>query len=121
MNQRQVRAVIAGLSGGTLVWLFQRRRSTVFGQLPKLWEERIVLPVGDFMRDARGPRPDVVPVSGERMTRKVGRNRKISVGGKLYGPLEPELVGEQVEVEERDGRIVVRVNGAETASFQLQQ
>ncbi len=121
MNQRNVRALIAAVSGGTLVWLLQRHRSNVFGRLPGLVEESIVLPVGDFMRDARAPRPEAAPVAAERMTRKVGRNRKISVGGKLYGPLDAELVGEQVEVEERDGRIVVWSQGAETATFELQQ
>jgi len=121
MNQRTARALIAALSGGTLVWLLQRHRSNVFGHLPGLVEETIVLPMGDFIRDARSSRPDAAAALEERMTRKVGRNRKISVGGKLYGPLDAALVGEQVEVEERDGRIVVWSHGAETAAFELQQ
>ncbi len=121
MNQRNVRALIAALSGGTLVWLLGRHRANGFGRLPGIVEERLVLPVGDFMCDARASRPEAAPVPGERMTRKVGRNRKISVGGKLYGPLDAALVGEQVEVEERDGRIVVWTRGAETATFELQQ
>jgi hypothetical protein len=42
------------------------------------------------------------------------------VYGKLYGPLAPELIGQQVEVEERDGRFVVWANGTEVNDFERQ-
>ncbi len=120
MNTRQARWLVVVVSSGLLVWLLVRRRAALLPQLPDLVDEHIVLPMSDLMRDS--------PVGGrtsgdgapERMTRKVGRNRKISVGGKLYGPLEPELIGQQVEVAERGGRLVVYWGTDEVGSFERQ-
>ncbi len=114
------RWLIVALSSAVLVWWFVRRRTAVFRTLPEFVEERIVLPMGGLVRPASGSRQESNEVPAGRMTRKVGRNLRISVGGKLYGPLDQELVGQQVEVEERDGRIVVWSGSTKVASFDQQ-
>jgi hypothetical protein len=119
MNGRQSRLLIAALSSGVLGW-FALRRTTFARQLPAVVGERIVIPLGDFMRETTGGREENGVTDTTRMMRKVGRNRKISVGGKLYGPLGPELVGQSVEIEERDGRLVVFSEGDEVGSFEQQ-
>ena len=119
MNQRQARQLIAALSSAVLDIALLRRRMSLFQRVPEFVEERIVLPMGDFMREM-GSRYEGTRTTEGRMLRKVGRNRKISVGGKLYGPLDQGLVGQQVEVEERDGRIVVWSGGTEAGSFEQQ-
>jgi hypothetical protein len=120
MNTRQIRGLIAVLSSGLLAWLVLRRRTALLQQLPDFVEEYIVLPMGDLVRDGRGNRLETNDGAPGRMTRKVGRNRRISVGGKLYGPLQQEYVGQQVEVEERDDRIVVFSGTNEVGSFERQ-
>ena len=120
MNERQARLLLAAVSGGILGWLLLRRRAGLLQELPGIVEERIVLPMGDLMREAGGGRPEAEAAFEERMTRKVGRNRKISVRGKLYGPIEPELVGRQVEVEEQGSRLVVFSGPDEIGSFERQ-
>jgi hypothetical protein len=120
MNARQLRGLIAALSSGLLAWLLLRRRTALLQQLPDFVEEYIVLPMGDLVRDGRGNRLEMNDGTQGRLTRKVGRNRRISVGGKLYGPLEQEFVGQQVEVEERDDRIVVFAGNNEVGSFERQ-
>ncbi len=120
MTRRQARLMIAMISSILLLWVVQRRRS-MLQRLPELVEERIVLPVGDFVRDARAARQEPEGETSDRMARKVGRNRKISVGGKLYGPLDSALIGEQVEVEEHDGQLLIWAHGAEVARFEVQQ
>ena len=119
MNGRHSRLLIAALSSGVLGW-FALRRTAFVRQLPEVVEERIVLPLGDFVRETTGGGQDNGATGQARMMRKVGRNRKISVGGKLYGPLAQELVGQSVEVEERDARIVVFAEGDEVGSFERQ-
>ena len=121
MNRRQVRRLIAAVSSAVLAWSFLRRRLALFQTLPEFVEERIELPIGgrsDLAEPEDNPEED--QINGQRMTRKVGRNRKISVGGKLYGPLDQALIGQQVEVEERNGRIVVWSGPAEVGSFEQQ-
>ncbi len=120
MNERQARLLLAAISAGLLVWLLMRRRAGLLQELPGIVEERIVLPMGGFMREGLGAGAAGEQPFEERMTRKVGRNRKISVGGKLYGPLDPELVGQQVEVEEQQGRLVVFSGPDEIGSFERQ-
>lgn len=118
MNEQKSRQLIAAISGTFLLWLvIGRRRAALLGTLPEIVEDRIVLPMGDWMRENKATTRGEIPTSG-RMTRKVGRNRKISVGGKLYGPVEQHLVGEQVEVEEREGKVVVWFDNAEVGQFQ---
>ena len=112
--------MIAIVSSAVLVWWFARRRTALFQTLPEFVEERIVLPMGGLVRPAAGSRQERDEAPTGRMTRKVGRNLRISVGGKLYGPLDQELAGQQVEVEERDGRIVVWSGSTEVASFDQQ-
>ena len=120
MNGRQLRWLIAATSSGVLAWSFLRRRVAPFQTLPDFVEDRIVLPMGGRGRPELATDEEEVDVAGQRMTRKVGRNRRISVGGKLYGPLDQALVGQQVEVEERDGRIVAWYGSAEVGSFEQQ-
>lgn len=60
------------------------------------------------------------PSTTDRLLRKVGQNRMISVNGKLYGPLESSLVGLQVEVENRDATIVVWSGQHEVGRFEQQ-
>ena len=117
MNRRQARRLIAALSSATIAGLLLRRRIGAQQTLPAFEEEQIVLPMGNFVPEAQAGRQDGDMAQGERMTRKVGSNRRISVGGKLYGPLDQELVGQQVEVEERDDKIVVYSNGNEAGTF----
>lgn len=118
MNGRQSRRVIAALSGGVLAW-FILRRTALLRQVPDVVGQRIVLPFGDLLRDAAG-RDEAEQGASGRMTRKVGRNRKISVGGKLYGPLAPELVGQSVEIEDRNGQLVVFSGQDEVGAFERQ-
>lgn len=120
MNEQKSRQMLAAISGTILVLLvIVRRRAALLANLPDIVEDRIVLPMGDWMRENRAATRGEEPTAG-RMTRKVGRNRKISVGGKLYGPVEQQLVGEQVEVEERDGKVIVWFRNAEAGQFEAQ-
>ena len=120
VNPRQSRLMIGAASAAVLVWAFLRRRTTLLRSIPEFVEERIVLPMGDLVREARANLQAEPATATDRMTRKVGRNRKISVGGKLYGQLDQALVGEQVEVELRDGRLVVWSGQDEVGSFEQQ-
>src|SRR5688500_12532908 len=118
MNHRQIRWLILALRSAVLVGVLARRRMALVQQLPAFVEERIVLPLGDRVRET--VTPEISDAMAGGVTRKVGRNRKISVGGKLYGPLEADLVGEQVDVEEREGRIVVFAGQNEVGNFERQ-
>ena len=118
MNQRQIRWLIIALSSAILAGVLARRRMALVQQLPEFVEERIVLPLGDRVRETVTPESSGA-VAG-RVTRKVGRNRKISVGGKLYGPLEADLVGQQVVVDEREDRIVTFAGKNEVGNFERQ-
>ncbi len=120
MKRQDISWLIAAISSVLVAWAMLRRRGTLFQNVPGFVEERIVLPMGDFVREGFGSRSDVSTTTEERLTRKVGRNRKISVYGKLYGPLAPELIGQQVEVEERDGRFIVWADGTEVSDFERQ-
>ena len=119
MNKRHVRLLVSGLSSGILAWLLLRRRTPGFQALPELMEERIALPVGGMRVGPGSPQEGGEGTQG-RMLRKVGQNRRISVDGKLYGPLSPELVGQQVEIEERDSQLVVWSGAVEVGSFERQ-
>lgn len=118
--KRQVIGWLLAAVGSALVALLLRRRETLVQSISGNEEQQIVLPMGDFVREGLSNRTEGSAEAQERLTRKVGRNRKISVYGKLYGPLEPELVGQQVEVEERDGRFIVWIGGAEVGDFERQ-
>ena len=118
MNNRESRLWIAALSSAVLLLLVLRRRSTILQSLPEFVEEQIVLPISGLLRDGVSGRDEGAESGEERMTRKVGRNRKISVHGKLYGPLDPQYIGRQVEVEERDGQVVVYSESVEIGSFE---
>ena len=121
MKRQDIGWLIAAVGSALVALLMLRRRDTLIQSVPDFVEERIVLPMGDFVREGFGSRADdASPEPQERLTRKVGRNRKISVYGKLYGPLESELIGQQVEVEERDGRLIVWAGGAEVGDFERQ-
>ena len=118
MNRRDARRLIAAISSAILAWLLLRRRDMLLRNVPDFVEERIVLPMGDLAREGLASRREAGPAPGERMARKVGRNRKISVYGKLYGPLDPALIGRQVEVEERDDRFIVWADADEVGNFE---
>jgi hypothetical protein len=120
MNRPEARWLIVALSSALVAWFLIRRRETLIQTVPEFVEERIVLPMGDLMRENFGTRPPDQVSSSERMTRKVGRNRKISVYGKLYGPLDHDLIGQQVEVEEREGTFVVWSGSQEVGTFARQ-
>ena len=50
MNEHKGRQIIAAISGTILLWLLiGRRRAAVLGTLPNIVEDRIVLPMGDWM------------------------------------------------------------------------
>ncbi len=120
MNEQKGRQIIAAISGTVLLWLLiGRRRAALLGSLPEIVEDRIVLPMGGWMRENLAT-PKTDEAGSNRMTRKVGRNRKISVRGTLYGPVEQRLIGEQVEVEERDNTIVVWFDNVEVGQFEQQ-
>jgi hypothetical protein len=120
MKRKDIGWLLAAVGSALVALLLLRRRETLVQRAPDFVEERIVLPMGDLVRESLGSRPEAETEAQERLTRKVGRNRKISVYGKLYGPLEPDLVGQQVEVEERDGRFIVWAGGAEVGDFERQ-
>jgi hypothetical protein len=119
MNEQRSRQLIVAISGTLILWIVIIRRRAAVLDLPGIVEDRIVLPMGDWMRENRIASRTTEP-NGDRKTRKVGRNRKISVDGKLYGPVEPALVGKQVEVEQRDGNVVVWFDNAEVGQFEQQ-
>jgi hypothetical protein len=120
MKRQNIGWLLAAVSSALVALVLLRRRETVSGHIPDLVEERIVLPIGNLVRNATEIPADETGQTPERMTRKVGRNRKISVYGKLYGPLAPELTGQQVEVEERDGRFIVWAGSSEVGDFEQQ-
>ena len=120
MKRQDIGWLLAAVGSAVVALLVLRRRDTLLQNVPDFVEERIVLPMGDFVREGLGNRPDASAEPQERLTRKVGRNRKISVYGKLYGPLEVDLIGQQVEVEERDDRLIVWAGGAEVGDFERQ-
>lgn len=120
MHRRQSRRVIAAISSAVLAALLVRRTPLLRSVLLPA-DERWVLPLGDRIREAFVRGQDTVDTNDARMIRKVGRNRRISVGGKLYGPLEQDLVGKQVEVEEQDGMVVVWSDSAEVGRFEQQR
>jgi len=120
MKRKDLGWVLAAVGSALVALLMLRRRDTLIQSVPDFVEERIVLPMGNLVRDGSAARADEDTEAPERLTRKVGRNRKISVYGKLYGPLEAELIGQQVEVEERDGRFIVWAGGAEVGDFERQ-
>lgn len=123
MKDRQLRWLVAALSAGYLTWVAVRRR--LLGRVvePALSDdgrdERIVLPLGTPNELPTDDAPDAEPEEA-LMTRKVGTNRRISVRGKLYGPFEPHVVGQQVEVSEQDGQLVVTYEGDEIGNFALE-
>ncbi|MBA3947846.1 MAG: hypothetical protein H0X37_25245 [Herpetosiphonaceae bacterium] len=123
MNSRQVRWIVAMLSGGVVAWFAVRRRQELLSALPSSVQdsiqERIVLPFTAFGDPPpNDPLTEAVPGS---MTRKVGRNRRISVHGKLYGPLDGEYIGQQVDVVETDGAIVVSLDGQQLGTFAAEE
>lgn len=118
MKRQDIGWLLAAVGSALVALLLLRRRETLVQSVADTVEERIVLPIGDFVREGPGNQSEESSDAQERLTRKVGRNRKISVYGKLYGPLEPELIGQQVEVEERDGRFIVWAGGAEVGDFE---
>ena len=117
MNPRATRRLIAAISSAILSLVLLRRRGAALRRVPEFVEARIVLPMGNRVREGLAGRQEE-DADETSMTRKVGRNRKISVRGQLYGPLPQELAGQQVEVEERDGKIIVRSEGNEVGSFE---
>jgi len=120
MNQRQLRWLVVALCSGAVAWVVLRQRRSALQGLPEIVEEWISLPIGPKGDKAPSQAAEVAALPEERLTRKVGRNRKISVHGKLYGPLEPTLIGAQVDVEERDDQIVVWSDDVEVGSFERQ-
>lgn len=117
MKRQDIGWLLAAVSSVLVALVLLRRRETLIERVPEFVEEQIVLPMGDFVRDVGS---HFETTTQERLTRKVGRNRKISVYGKLYGPLEPELIGQQVEVEDRDGRFIVWAGASEVGNFEHQ-
>lgn len=120
MKRQDIGWLLAAVGSALVALVLLRRRETLVQSVPDFVEERIVLPMGDFVREVRGNPGEESTEAQERLTRKVGRNRKISLYGKLYGPLDPELIGQQIEVEERDDRFIVWVGGAEVGDFERQ-
>ncbi len=121
MKPRQIRWLVAAASGAALAWIAIRRRQEIMQALPTsvqdTIQERIVLPFSSLGAEQAAIGQET---PSDAMTRKVGTNRRISVHGKLYGPLDSELVGLQVEVLERDGQLVVSHDGQEVGSFALE-
>jgi hypothetical protein len=120
MKRQDIGWLLAAVGSVVVAWVMIRRREMVPSTIPELEEDRIVLSMGNFVREGFDSRGEDGSAAQERLTRKVGRNRKISVYGKLYGPLEPELIGQQVEVEERDDRFIVWAGEAEVGNFERQ-
>lgn len=122
MNNRQVRWLITAFSSAVIAWVVIRRRQELLDALPEAMQdsiqERIILPLSNLHFREEAPTAPDAPQS-DTMTRKVGNNRRISVHGKLYGPLDAELVGQQVEVAEVDGQLIVSHEGREISTFAL--
>lgn len=120
MRARQFRWVIVAVSAGLVAWFAVRRRQELLTALPPALQEqiqeRIVLPFASFTGDQ--PMEPALPEN--QMQRKVGSNRRISVHGKLYGPLDAEYIGQQVDVLEADETLTVSVDGTTIGTFPLE-
>jgi hypothetical protein len=110
--------LVAGLS--LAAWLI-RRASVMQVEHAAPEQAHIVLPLVDVVEESSLSRTGLAAstVMG-RLLRKVGRNQMISVGGKLYGPLDAGLIGRQVEVENRDAQVVVWSEQHEVGRFERQ-
>jgi len=111
------------LSGGLLAWIAVRRRQALLGALPapvqESIQERIVLPFTAFSELQPDDAAEDTSTGG--MTRKVGSNRRISVHGKLYGPLDSAYIGQQVDVVEADGSLLVSSGGEPIGTFTIEE
>jgi|GEM_PF-6640132 hypothetical protein len=133
---RQVRWLLLALASGLITFVVVRRRQQITEAIPQpLLEqaERFVIPwttlerrrtpdvavdVSTEQPDEEVPEEEDEPDDSQR--RKVSSGHRISFRGKRYGPLPEALIGEYVEVEERDGKIFILHNGTPMATYDLQ-
>jgi hypothetical protein len=138
MTQQQFRWLLLAIASGLLTFVVVRRRQQLAAALPQPFidqAERFVIPWTALERNksanasAEQPAEDesTEEQNGEEepsadgvMRRKVSSGYRISFNGKRYGPLPEHLVGEYVEVEERDGQLFVLHAGQPIANFELQ-
>lgn len=137
MTQQQFRWLLLAIASGLLTFVVVRRRRQLAAALPQPiidQAERFVIPWTALERNKSAnaaaqtveeESPDEQNGEEEQsddgvMRRKVSSGYRISFNGKRYGPLPEHLVGEYVEVEERDGQLFVLHEGQPIANFELQ-
>ncbi len=140
MNTHHFRWLLLALAGALLGYVVAQRRKQLAAALPEpivQQAERIVIPWTTLERkldelwsgDAEAPAGDEAAEAEdgeeaegeETQRRKVSRRYRISYQNKQYGPLPESLVGQYVEVEERDGELYILHNGTPIANFTLQR
>jgi hypothetical protein len=137
MTQQQFRWLLLAVASGLLTFVVVRRRQQLAAALPQPiieQAERFVIPWTTLERNKtagsaeQSTQEDAADEqNGEEeqddggvLRRKVSSTHRISFSGKRYGPLPEHLVGEYVQVEERDGTLFVLHEGQPIANFQLQ-
>jgi hypothetical protein len=137
MTQQQFRWLLMAVASGLLTFVVVRRRQQLAAALPQpLIEqaERFVIPWTTLERNKAASSAEqsaqeeaADEQNGEEeqddggvLRRKVSSTHRISFGGKRYGPLPEHLVGEYVQVEERDRTLFVLHEGQPIANFELQ-
>lgn len=138
MTQQQFRWLLLAIASGLLTFVVVRRRQQLAAALPQPiidQAERFVIPWTALERNKPADTSAAQPVEDENTEdqideeeqaddgvarRKVSSTYRISFSGKRYGPLPEHLVGEYVEVEERDGQLFVLHEGQPIANFELQ-
>jgi hypothetical protein len=138
MTQQQFRWLLLAIASGLLTFVVIRRRQQLAAALPQPiidQAERFVIPwtalernkpadtsatqrVGDESSEDQSEEEEQSDDGVAR--RKVSSTYRISFSGKRYGPLPEHLVGEYVEVEERDSQLFVLHEGQPIANFELQ-
>lgn len=141
MNAHHFRWLLLALAGALLGYVVVQRRKQLAAALPEplvQQAERIVIPwtalerkldelrsgdaeVATGDEEAAEPEDGEEPEGDETQRRKVSRRHRISYQNKQYGPLPESLVGQYVEVEERDGELYILHNGTPVANFTLQR
>lgn len=138
MTQQQFRWLLLAIASGLLTFVVVRRRQQLAAAIPQPLidqAERFVIPWSALERNKPASATAAQSAEDEStddqngeeeqnddgvMRRKVSSTYRISFSGKRYGPLPEHLVGEYVEVEERDGNLFVLHEGQPIANFELQ-
>lgn len=138
MTQQQFRWLLLAIASGLLTFVVIRRRQQLAAALPQPLidqAERFVIPWTALERNKTARTSAAQSTEDESAEdqsdeeeqaddgvaqRKVSSTYRISFSGKRYGPLPEHLVGEYVEVEERDGQLFVLHEGQPIANFELQ-